>query len=304
MKRTYAYFQGCSAKSTCRELDVSTTAVAALFGIELCELKNAGCTGAREFRAISEQLHLTANGRILAMAEAQGHELVVVCDTCLLNLTEANRRLQTDEAARESVNRVLATEGLRFEGVTTVKHFLWVLMDDLGEAAIRDKIVSPLTGLRVGPFYGCHMLRPASAYDAPPGDRKPALDRLCEVLGAEVVPYDGADKCCGFHVVSAEEKIALRMSGGHLKNAKSEGAQCLVTPCPLCHTVIDGYQPSMEHELKTRYGLPVLHVAQLVGLAVGLPPKQLGLSRHVVDCRAVIAQLAGNAPSGERVGAR
>jgi len=293
MKRSYAYFPGCSAKGTCRELDVSTHAVAALLGIELEELENPGCTGAREFRAISEQLHLTANGRILALAERQGRDLVAVCDTCLLNLMETNQRLKADAAAREAVNRALAAEGLKFEGKSEVKHFLWVLTEDVGEQKLRERMVRPLRGLRVAPFYGCHIQRPAGVHAADPGGEAPALDRLCRLLGAEVVQYEGANKCCGFHVVGVEEKIALRMSGSHLTHAKSNGAQCIVTPCPLCHTVFDAYQPSIERELRSNYEVPILHVSQLVGLALGLPPDNLALSRHVVACETVLAHIGG-----------
>ncbi|MEE8247783.1 MAG: CoB--CoM heterodisulfide reductase iron-sulfur subunit B family protein, partial [Alphaproteobacteria bacterium] len=201
MTRRYAYFPGCSAKGSCRELDISTLAVARAFDIELTELEDAGCTGAREFRAISEQLHLTANGRILALAEAQGSDLVAVCDTCLLNLMETNQRLNADPAALDAVNRALAEGGLEYRGGVAVKHFLWVLLEDVGEARLRERVVRPLSGLRVAPFYGCHIRRPASAYGAEVADRATSLDRLCEIVGAEPVAYDGADKCCGFHVV-------------------------------------------------------------------------------------------------------
>jgi succinate dehydrogenase / fumarate reductase, cytochrome b subunit len=295
MKRSYAYFPGCSAKGTCGELDVSTHAVAALFGIDLVELENPGCTGAREFRAISEHLHLTANGRILALAERHGCDLVAVCDTCLLNLMETNQRLKADAAARGAVNKALAEEGLTFEGKIEVKHFLWVLTEDVGEQRLRERIVRPLRGLRVAPFYGCHIQRPATVYASGPAGDTPALDRLCRILGAELVQYEGANKCCGFHVVGVEEKIALRMSGSHLTNAKSNGAQCIVTPCPLCHTVFDAYQPSIERELKSNYEVPVLHVSQLVGLAMGLSAENLALSRHVVGCEAVLKHIGRGA---------
>jgi succinate dehydrogenase cytochrome b subunit len=291
MTRSYAYFPGCSAKGTCRELDVSTHAVARAFDVDLVELENPGCTGARQFRAVSEQLHLTANGRILALAERQGHDLVVVCDTCLLNLVETNQRLRADAAARDAVNRALADEGLAFRGTIEVKHFLWILTEDLGEKALRERMVRSLNGLRVAPFYGCHIQRPVTAYGTGAADETPALDRLCRLLGAEIVAYEGASKCCGFHVVGVDEKIALRMTGGHLGNAKGNGAQCVVTPCPLCHTVFDAYQPSIEHELKRRYEVPILHVSQLVGLALGMSPEALGLSRHIVGCDAVLEHI-------------
>lgn len=292
MKRSYAYFAGCSAKGTCRELDLSTAAVSDRFGIELIPLENAGCTGAREFRTISEQLHLTANGRIIAMAEALGHDLVVVCDTCLLNLVEANNRLRTDVAAREAVNRTLAQEHLEFKGTIEVKHFLWVLTDDLGEAELRAKIVRPLNGLRVAPFYGCHIQRPASAHGKAHCNGKPALDSLCEILGAEVVQYAGANKCCGFHVVTTSENVALQMSASHLDNAAAQNAHCIVTPCPLCHTVLDAYQPDMKRQQPS--GLPILHVSQLVGIAVGLTSEELALSHHVIGCADLMTHLIDN----------
>ena len=293
MKRKYAYFPGCSAKGTCRELDISTHAVAGLFDIDLLELENPGCSGAREFRARSELLHLTANGRILALAEQLGCDLVAVCDTCLLNLTETNQRLKADAAARDAVNRALASERLVFKGEREVKHFLWVLADDLDEQELRERVVRPLRGLKVSPFYGCHIQRPATAYGATPADAAPALDRLCRLLGAEIVQYQGANKCCGFHVVAAEEQIAVRMSGGHLTSAKDNGAQCIVTPCPLCHTVFDAYQPSIERAFNRAYDVPVLHVSQLAGLAFGLSADAVSLSRHVVGCDSILAHIGG-----------
>lgn len=297
MRRSYAYFPGCSAKGTCRELDMSTAAVAQAFDLELHQLDGAGCTGAREFRAISEEMHLTANGRIIAMAEAKGLDLAVVCDTCLLNLVETNQRLRDDAAARDVVNRALSKEGLCFKGAIEVKHFLWVLTDDVGDDALRTHVVKPLTGLRVAPFYGCHIQRPKSVHRQRPQDDKPALDRLCEVLGAEVVPYAGASRCCGFHVLTQDEDLSLRMTSSHLGNAKQAGADCIVTPCPLCHTVFDAYQPDMERRQEREFGIPILHVSQMVGLAIGLSAAELGLSRHVVDCAGLENYLAGGGPT-------
>jgi succinate dehydrogenase / fumarate reductase cytochrome b subunit len=284
----YPYFPGCSAKGSCQELDLSTTAVAKLFDVELVELVGAGCTGAREFRAISEQLHLVANANILARAEAVGGDLVVVCDTCLLNLSEVNARLKSDAAARERVNHELRPTGVEYRGTIEVKHFLWVLLEDVGEERLRRSVVKPLGGLRIAPFYGCHVLRPASAHDA--GRRRDeALERLCEIVGAVPVPYAGAQKCCGFHVALTEPTTALRMTGGHLSEAKAEGADCMVTPCPLCHTMLDAFQPDAAKTVGEEFGLPTLHVSQLVGLAAGLSPKALGLSRHVVSLKRVVA---------------
>jgi len=296
MSRRYAYFPGCSAKNSCQELDTSTHAVARVFGIELVELENPGCTGAREFRSISERVHLAANGRILALAEQLGLDLVVVCDTCLLNLREVNQRLRDDAVAAGEVNELLAQDGLSYSGKVEVKHFLWVLTEDIGLEPLRARVTTPLNGLRVAPFYGCHIQRPESIFGAGGGEA-PALDRLIEALGGEVVAYEGASKCCGFHVVTFAEKVSIRMAGQHLSAAKSAGAQCIATPCPLCHTVMDMFQPQMEKEFRRHLGLPVLHVSQLVGLALGLRPADMNLSRHWVHAREVLAHLGRAAPA-------
>jgi succinate dehydrogenase / fumarate reductase cytochrome b subunit len=162
---------------------------------------------------------------------------------------------------------------------------------------LKERIVRPLRGLRVAPFYGCHIQRPASVLPHAANSEVPALDRLCTLLGAKVVRYAGANKCCGFHVVGAEEEIAVGMTGSHLTNATTAGAQCVVTPCPLCHTMFDAYQPSIEQAFKRSYGLPTLHVSQLVGLAMGLPPEALALSRHVVGCANVLQHIESGPPT-------
>ncbi len=289
MNQDFAYFAGCSAKGSCNELDTSTQAVATHFGVTLHKLENPGCTGARQFRAISEHLHLVANGRILALAEAEGHDLAVVCDSCLLNLTEANQRLQSDAEALARVNQSLAETGLYYSGATTVKHFLWILLEDIGEQRIQGAVTRPLSDLKIGPFYGCHIRRPATAHDPVAADRMTSLERLCRLVGAEPVTYDGADKCCGFHVLATDQNIAFDMSAGHLAAAEGQAADCLVTPCPLCHTVLDAHQPDMARRTGRPSQLPILHVAQLVGLAVGLPAEALALSNHVVNTSKITA---------------
>ncbi|MEE8545195.1 MAG: heterodisulfide reductase-related iron-sulfur binding cluster, partial [Alphaproteobacteria bacterium] len=124
-------------------------------------------------------------------------------------------------------------------------------------------------------------------------DQAASLERLCEILGAEAVAYQGADKCCGFHVMMTEEKIALAMGGARLAGARDQGADCLVTPCPLCHTVLDAYQPNIERQLEQRFQIPILHVSQLMGLALGFSAAELALPRHMVDTGGVLAALGG-----------
>ncbi len=141
----------------------------------------------------------------------------------------------------------------------------------------------PLAGLNVGAFYGCHLTRPPGHYGFFDSRNNRALEKLNEILGASSIDYSGRTECCGFHTAAAEETVAIKLVGRHLKNAKDNGAGAIVTPCPLCHTVLDAFQPDMEKDLRSPLGLPIVHLPQLVGLALGLSRAELQMNRHVVS---------------------
>ena len=277
-----AYYPGCSAQSTCKELNASTHLVAHKLGLDLVEYRSATCTGSREIRAVQPELFLALNARILAMAERDGLTLMTICNTCTLNFLDVIQMLGEDREALSRVNDALAAEGLRYEGTAQVKHFLWVLHEDIGESELRRLVKRPLTGLDVGAFYGCHITRPPGHYGFYDSRNNRALEKLNEVLGANSIDYSGRVECCGFHTAAGEETVAIKLVGRHLKDAKDRGADAIVTPCPLCHTVLDTFQPDMEKDTGTRLGLPIVHLPQLVGLALGLSPAELQMDRHVV----------------------
>jgi succinate dehydrogenase / fumarate reductase, cytochrome b subunit len=277
-----AYYPGCSAQSTCKELNISTQLVARKLGLELQEYRSTTCTGSREIRAVQPELFLALNARILAMAERDGVPLMTICNTCTLNFLDVIQMLGEDPEAMARVNAALAEEGLRYEGRVVVKHFLWVLLEDIGEEKLRSLVQRPLTGLDVGAFYGCHLTRPPGHYGFFDSRNNRALEKLNEILGAASIDYSGRTECCGFHTAASEETVAIKLVGKHLKNAKDNGAGVIVTPCPLCHTVLDTFQPDMERDIQTRLGLPIVHLPQLVGLALGLTPGELQMDKHVV----------------------
>jgi succinate dehydrogenase / fumarate reductase cytochrome b subunit len=278
----YAYFAGCSAQSTCKELNVATHKVAERLGLELVEYRSATCTGSREIRAVQPALFLALNARMLAMAERDGLPLMTICNTCTLNFLDVIKTLEEDAEARARVNEALAEEGLEYRGTVVVKHFLWVLLEDIGEAALRPMVTHPLTGLDVGAFYGCHITRPPGHYGFFDSRNNLALEKLNAVLGCNSVDYSGRTECCGFHTAASEETVAIKLVGKHLQNAKQNGITALVTPCPLCHTVLDTLQGEMERDLKARLQMPIIHLPQLVGLALGLSPDELQMNRHMV----------------------
>ena len=290
MKFKYAYYTGCAAKGVCPELHESTLAVAAALDIELVELKAASCCGAGVIGELEPDTQLAMNARNLSLAEQMGVDMLTVCGTCQGVLSRANYELKNPEV-RERINGVITDSGGPYDATISPKHFLWMLIQDYGLKRLEERVVRPLTGLRVGPFYGCYMLRPSEylGFDDPYNPK--SLEQVIRSLGAQPVDYSGRTKCCGFPIVLEQESTAMQMVGNNLLEAKGNGADCLVTPCPLCHMNLDLYQEKAEHEMDQKIGLPILHLPQLVGLALGLEPKALGLHKNMVDTDSLLEHL-------------
>jgi succinate dehydrogenase / fumarate reductase cytochrome b subunit len=279
----FAYYPGCSARSTCAELNVATHRVATRLGLELLQLESATCTGARELRAIDPVGFYTLNVRILALAESLGLPLMTICNTCTLNVLDAHAAFVSDSDLATAINAKLAEEGLRYSGRTRISHFLWVLYENIGEERLRGMVVRPLTGLTVGAFYGCHITRPPGRYGFVDSRNNIALEKLADILGCQPIDYAGRNECCGFHTAAHDERVAIKLTGQHILAAKTGGAQAMVTPCPLCHTVLDGFQREIENDMGEKLDMPILHLPQLVGLALGFSLDELNIDRHMVS---------------------
>ena len=290
----FAYYPGCSAKNTCAELNVATLLVAEKLGLELTQLESATCTGARELRAIDPAAFYTLNVRILALAEREGLPLMTICNTCTLNVLDAHAAFIGDAKLARTINEKLAEEGLHYSGRTRISHFLWVLHEDIGEQRLRELVVNPLTGMTVAAFYGCHITRPPLRYGFVDSRNNAALERLAQILGCEPIDYTGRTECCGFHTAAHDENVSIKLTGQHIASAKTGGAQAMVTPCPLCHTVLDSFQGEMEKDMSQKLDMPILHLPQLVGLALGLTPEALNIDRHMVPARAVAKYAAAD----------
>jgi succinate dehydrogenase / fumarate reductase cytochrome b subunit len=278
----FAYYPGCSARSTCAELNEATQRVAAKLGLELMALESATCTGARELRAIDPVKFYVLNVRILALAEQAGLPLMTICNTCTLNLLDAHAAVCKDSELMRLINEELSEEGLEYRRTTRISHFLWVLYEDIGEDKLRNLIVKPLTGLTVAAFYGCHITRPPERYGFVDSRNNLALERLAILLGCKPIDYSGRTECCGFHTAAYDERIAIKLTGQHIASAKKNGAKTMVTPCPLCHTVLDGFQKEIQKDLRQDLDVPILHLPQLVGLALGLSPGELNIDKHMI----------------------
>jgi succinate dehydrogenase / fumarate reductase, cytochrome b subunit len=288
-----AYWPGCVSRGFTPELHGSMAKVAPLLDIELVELDRACCTGAGVIAEHNQELADTLNARTFALAQQEigrGADLMMnICSTCQGAQAECQERLDASGEYRDHVNELLEPEGLHYEKGISNKHFLWLMVEEIGLETIASKVQRPLTDLRVGPFYGCYIVRPTDRlgidHDQP---RDRYLQRLIETLGGTVVDYAGAYKCCGFPIITMNKEASLKQAGRHLGDAIDAQADCLVTPCPLCHLNLDLQQPVAQKVVGRPLGMPVLHLPQLVGLALGLDPKELGMGKHIVRPTSVI----------------
>jgi succinate dehydrogenase / fumarate reductase, cytochrome b subunit len=292
----YAYFPGCVAQGACRELYLSTAELAAALEIELVELKKASCCGSGTFKEESLLLEDSVNARNIALAEELNLPLLTHCSTCQGVIGRVNDRLKESQIDRpdyvEQINDLLQEQHCSpYRGTAEVKHLLWALVGDYGLEAIAQKVTRSLAGLKCAAFYGCYLLRAQTQlpYDDPHNPQ--SMENVFRAVGATAIEYRGRTQCCGWPLSSYATEQSFKMAGAHIQEAIEAGADCLVTPCPLCHLNLDSRQPEVETAIGRKLGLPVLHLPQLVALALGVEPKRLGLDRHVVSTQSVLTKL-------------
>ena len=280
----FALFTGCVAKGATRELMLSTIKSAEGLGIEFIEMKTAACCGAG---VVSEKNPLLAdalNARSIAIAEEQDLDLVTICSTCQGILKKTESHVDSDPSYKKKVNNVLEEGGHHYAGgKIKIQHFANVLGTEEGLKLLRDKVKRPLTGLKTAAFYGCYVLRPSglSLYEDP--DNPTGMEEIFEILGATPVYYDSRTKCCGFPIIMMNKNASHDMAGNALIDAIDSGADCVVTGCPLCHLSLDAYQPEIDRMNKKGCSIPILHLPQLVALALGYSPQELGMDKHIIS---------------------
>ena len=295
-KLKYAYFPGCIAQGACRELSQSTAALTQALGIELIEFKKASCCGSGTFKEDSQLLEDTVNARNIALAESLNLPLLTHCSTCQGVIGHVDERLKeakiNDPDYFEKVNGYLQKENCSpYQGSTEVKHILWALVGDYGLEELQKRVTRSLSGLNCAAFYGCYLLRAQKSIPFDDPIAPESMENVFRAVGANPIYYGGRTQCCGWPVSSYATTESFRLAGSHLQDAIAAGADCLVTPCPLCHLQLDSRQPEIAKVLEKPLALPVLHLPQLVALALGVEPEKLGLDRHVVSTRPLLKKL-------------
>lgn len=288
----YSYLPGCSLTATNRAYDLSTRGVASALGINLVELDDWNCCGATAYMAINERRSFVLSARNLALAKQEDCDLVTVCNGCYLVLRKTNKYMAEDVALQAEIQQALAAGGMHYDGGVQVRHFLDVVVSDLGESAIRKAVLRPLTGLKVAPYYGCQIGRPFGEID---DEEDPQMmDKLIEWLGGTVVPFPLKAKCCGGTMMITEPPIGRELTGRVLQNAKDVGADCIITACPLCQINLEPFQDKVGETVGTDCNMHVLYFTQLMGIALGLNSRDMALRDAFTPIESMLAEKVQN----------
>ncbi len=283
----FSYFPGCSLLATGKEYDMSIREVFDAIEMELVELEDWNCCGATAAYAVDRSLSLVLPARNLALSEKEKRDIIAPCAACYHFLARANEMLKTKSDLNEKINEVLSVINLEYRGEIEVRHPLEIFVSpDRAPilSKIRRKIVNPLTGLRVAPYYGCLFLKPPTfcKFDNPEDPK--SLDTVIRTVGAMVVqwgPY--RTRCCGGALQMIHEEAMLELSKNILMKAKEYDADCIVTACPFCHLNLDMKQKDISSHYDLEIDIPILYFSQLLGLALGIKPKKLGLDKIIVS---------------------
>lgn len=279
--KEYAYFPGCSLEKIGQSYHLSSIETTHKLGVELKELEDWNCCGATTYFHVDELLAYTLCARNIAMAEQENLDLVAPCSACYKNSYFTNKHLKEDPDLADHINYALEADNLSFSGKIEIKHLIEVFVKDIGFEQIKEKVVQPLEGLKVAPYYGCQILRPRKDHEDV--EQADFFEDLLSAIGAEPVQYALKLKCCGGSLLISNREAALSMIRNLLKNAEESGADMIATACPMCQVNLECYQQQVNQEFGTRFSFPVVYFTQLMGLALGVPGKKLGIGSEMVS---------------------
>jgi len=288
-KKKFVYYPGCSSQGSSKHLDQSLRSVVPALGLEMEEIDDWNCCGASVGNIGGGPLPTTAlSGRNLAKAEQQqATDVITGCAACYLNTHGANEKIKADIVLRGKVNESLSAADMSYEANLQVRHACEVIINEVGIEKIKERVTNPLEGLKVAGYVGCQTVRPfantesGGNYDT--FDDPEFLDQFTEACGAEAVDYDVKTSCCGGSVSVISPEKTLHLIKEILQAAQDAGADVISTPCPLCQTNVEMYQPAINKKFGTDFNIPVVFYSQLMAKAFGLDGKKdAGLHRNTI----------------------
>lgn len=276
--RSYQFFPGCSLEGFNSAYYKSATVLGGIIGYKLDEIEDWNCCGATAYFSISEERAFLASARNLAIAEKKSGELTVACGACYATLSKTAMYYLDSRKLSFLMDSALKEAGLIYDGKVKVRHLLEVIFNEFPKEELASRVVRPLKGLKMAPYYGCMIFRPVPA--AIPRD---ALEQLIGLCGAESIDFSAKDRCCGGMLMNNRPDVGLQLVKGLLSEAQQKGAQLFITTCPLCQVNLELYQGAVNKKYGTDFRIPVIYFTQMMGYAMGASPKELRLGDEILS---------------------
>ncbi len=286
--KKFAYFPGCSLEKIALSYNNSSMETSKILGVELQELEDWNCCGATTYFHVDQLLAYTLTARNLAMAEKEGLDLVAPCSACYKNAYFTNKYFKADPDVAEHINYALEEDDLQFNGNINVHHIMDIYVNEVGFDAIKEKVKKPLEGLKVAPYYGCQIVRPRK--NGEEVENPQFFEDLVSAMGAEAVDFPERLRCCGGSLIMTSRHAALDMVRVLLKSAVDSGADVIATACPLCQVNLECYQLQVNEDFGTDFKVPVVYFTQLLGLALGMSKKKVGIGKELVSAAPIFGE--------------
>jgi heterodisulfide reductase subunit B len=287
----YALFLGCTIPARQPHYELSARKSLAKLGIELVDLENMTCCAPPPLQSIDLETSLAISAYNICLAEEADLNMVTLCTGCFESLAMTNNLLKEKEELRERVNKILSNVGKEFKGNKEVRHYLQVLMKDIGVDQLKRNVVKSLNKLKVASFSGCHLLRPSALLRFDDPERPKIFDTLIETLGAKSIWYRNKLRCCGGLLRGYADDVALAIARDKIVNATEAGADCISTLCPFCFLTLDLGQMLIKSAYKEEYHMPIVHYAELLSLSLGVEPKELAFDFHKMKIDKVLEKI-------------
>jgi heterodisulfide reductase subunit B len=289
--KTYSFYPGCFVEGSEVEYAKSCEKVFHELGIGIKELEDWNCCGALELTT-NKALVIALSARNASIAERMGYECIVPCNICYNNLRKAEHEIKNKTKVGEIAIKALKEAGINYEAKIPIRHLLDVLINDVGIEEIKAHVKKPLSGLKVAPYYGCLVVRPSKicAFENPVNPT--SMDNILETLGAEVINFEHKVKCCGGSTLMGDRDTSFELSAEILEEAVRKGADCIAVVCPMCHTMLDGQQAMIESQMGKKFGIPVLYLTQLMGVAMGLSSSDVALDKNIVPAENILNKIS------------
>jgi heterodisulfide reductase subunit B len=284
----YAYYPGCSAESTARDMHQSTLAVARALGIDLVEPKGWTCCGATAGHQTDRLLAVSLPAANLTKVQDMKLDMLVNCAACYSRMKVANHEITANSGIRQSVREALDRD---YDGSVKVRHLLEVLLEDVGLPAITKAAKRSLNGLKVACYYGCLLVRPPKILKFDDPENPTSLDRLVTAMGGTSLEWPSKVECCGGGLSLSRTDVVVELTGSIIDMAASAGADCIAVSCPMCQVNLDLRQQDINRQTGKNYQIPIVYITQLLGLCLGIGPGELGFDKLMVPASVVLEKL-------------